>query len=259
LPKFTISLVTESSTIAPDTSHLHLNRISLSIMAASILRRSARSNIRLPLSIPSSQLRLPRPSAFSTVSRQLQIPPPNSQEPQPFDTLSLQSRLEDSGLTPSQSHALLQILQSTLSSSLQSLTSTSLTREEAQRTLYQQRVDFASLRSELLSADASEASVTRSSHDRLANELDKLRSRLREEVARTQASVRLDLNLEKGRIREETGGMENAVREVETRIETEVARLREMVEQVKVSSMQWLIGVTTGIGAIVLGIWRLLA
>jgi hypothetical protein len=50
----------------------------------------------------------------------------------------------------------------------------------------------------------------------------------------------LDLNLEKGRIREEANGQEMRIKETETRIEQEVAGLRERVEAVKFSTLQWL-------------------
>ena len=89
--------------------------------------------------------------------------------------------------------------------------------------------------------------------DRLSNELQKLNNRLRDEVQRTQAGVRLDLNLEKGRIREETNSQELKLKETETRIESEVAGLRERVEGVKFTTLQWLMGVITGICAIMLG------
>ena len=52
--------------------------------------------------------------------------------------------------------------------------------------------------------------------------------------------MRLDLNLEKGRIREEAKGQELKIKETETRIEQEVAGLRERVEAVKFSTLQWL-------------------
>lgn len=112
-----------------------------------------------------------------------------------------------------------------------------------------------------------------------------MNSRLRDEIGRTQASVRLDLNLEKGRIREEANGQEMRIKETETRIEQEVAGLRERVEAVKFSTLQWLMyvpipplliqlvgwlvvcianfdfsfyrGVCTGTAALILGAWRL--
>ena len=115
-----------------------------------------------------------------------------------------------------------------------------LTISEADRSTYTQKVDFTKLRSELLALDTSDTSITLASHERLSNDLAKLNSRLRDEISRAQASVRLDLNLEKGRIREEAKGQELKIKETETRIEQEVAGLKERVEGVKFSTLQWL-------------------
>lgn len=142
--------------------------------------------------------------------------------------------------------------------SIQNLTRTMVLREDAAKATYTQKVDFAKLRSELLSADSTETNTTRSSHERLTNDIAKLSSRLRDEISRTQASVRLDLNLEKGRIREEAVGQELKIKETETKIEQEVAALREKLEQVKFQTLQWLMGVCTGFAALMLGAWRLL-
>jgi len=113
-------------------------------------------------------------------------------------------------------------------------------REDQEKVTYTQKVDFAKLRSELVTADSTESSLSRASHERLTNELAKLNSRLRDEIQRTQASVRLDLNLEKGRIREEANVQELKIKETETRIEQETAVLRERLEAVKFSTLQWL-------------------
>lgn len=111
---------------------------------------------------------------------------------------------------------------------------------DADRSSYSSKVDFTKLRSELLSADANESTLTLASHERLSNDIAKLASRLRDEIGRAQASVKLDLNLEKGRIREEAKAQELKIRETEARIEQEVAGLRERVEGVKFSTLQWL-------------------
>jgi len=118
-------------------------------------------------------------------------------------------------------------------------------REDQEKATYTQKVDFAKLRSELQTADSTESNLTRASHDRLNNELTKLNSRLRDEIQRTQASVRLDLNLEKGRIREEANVQELKIKETETRIEQETAALREKLEAVKFSTLQWLMCVSS--------------
>ncbi|MCJ1299878.1 hypothetical protein MMC08_002672 [Hypocenomyce scalaris] len=157
-----------------------------------------------------------------------------------FDTLKFVQRLKDEGFSEEQAIAMMRVLSDVIEESIQNLTRTMVLREDAERTTYTQKVDFAKLRSELLSLDSRESDTTRSSHERLTNDLSKLNARLRDEIGRTQASVRLDLNLEKGRIREEANGQELKIKETETRIEQEVAGLRERVEGVKFSTLQWL-------------------
>ena len=157
-----------------------------------------------------------------------------------FDTLKFVQRLKDEGFSEEQAVAMMRVLNDVIQESIQNLTRTMVLREDSERSTYTQKVDFAKLRSELLNADSTEAQLTRSSHERIAADLAKLNSRLRDEIGRTQASVRLDLNLEKGRIREEANGQEMRIKETETRIEQEVAGLRERVEAVKFSTLQWL-------------------
>ncbi|KAF2717165.1 DUF1640-domain-containing protein [Polychaeton citri CBS 116435] len=174
-----------------------------------------------------------------------------------FDTLKFVQRLQTEGFSEEQAVAMMKVLSDVIEESIQNLTRTMVLREDQEKATYTQKVDFAKLRSELLSADSTESSLTRTSHERLTNDLAKLNSRLRDEVQRTQASVRLDLNLEKGRIREEANSQDLKIKETETRIEQETAALRERLEAVKFSTLQWLMGVCTGTAAIILGVWRL--
>ncbi|GAP86172.1 putative DUF1640 domain-containing protein [Rosellinia necatrix] len=175
-----------------------------------------------------------------------------------FDTLKFVQRLQSEGFTEDQSVAMMKVLNDVIEESIQNLTRTMVLREDAARTTYTQKVDFAKLRSELLSADSTESNTTRAAHERLTNDITKLNSRLRDDISRTQASVRLDLNLEKGRIREEAAQQGLKIKETETKIEQEAAALREKLEQVKFQTLQWLMGVCTGFAALLLGAWRLL-
>lgn len=183
---------------------------------------------------------------------------PSTQKDHQFDTLKFVQRLQQEGFSEEQAVAMMKVLGDVIEESIQNLTRTMVLREDQEKAVYTQKVDFAKLRSELLSADSTESSLTRASHERLTNDLEKIRSRLRDEVQRTQASVRLDLNLEKGRIREEANSQDLKIKETETRIEQETAALRERLEAVKFSTLQWLMGVCTGTAAIILGVWRLL-
>lgn len=99
---------------------------------------------------------------------------------------------------------------------------------------YTQQVDFAQLKSELELMAKNDLAMIKAENDRLQADMEKLKQRLREEITRTQAGVRLDLNLEKGRMREESSGQELKIKEVDTRIEQEIANLRTAIQASKV-------------------------
>lgn len=48
--------------------------------------------------------------------------------------------------------------------------------------------------------ERNDLATLKAENDRLMTDLEKLKQRLREEITRTQAGVRLDLNLEKGNL-----------------------------------------------------------
>jgi hypothetical protein len=82
--------------------------------------------------------------------------------------------------------------------------------------------------------EKNDLAMIKAENDRLLTDIEKLKQRLREEITRTQAGVRLDLNLEKGRLREEGSGQELKIKEVDTRIEQEIAGLRTAIQASKV-------------------------
>lgn len=84
--------------------------------------------------------------------------------------------------------------------------------------------------------------MMKAENERLQGELEKLRQKLREEITRTQANVRLDLHLEKGRIRDEASAQEIKIKETDTRIESEIAGLRTQMEAIKFQILQYMIG-----------------
>ncbi|KAK6530064.1 hypothetical protein TWF694_003438 [Orbilia ellipsospora] len=175
-----------------------------------------------------------------------------------FDTLKVVERLKGEGFTEEQSVAIMRVLGDAIEESIQNLSRAMVLKEDQEKVTYAQKVDFAKLRHDLSTLSTSELHQYSQQYEHLTSEIDKLRSRLREEINRTQANVRLDLNLEKGRIREESSVHELKIKETDTRIETELSQARAQLEAVKFSTLQWLIGVTTGTSAIILGLWRLL-
>ncbi|CAN6648805.1 hypothetical protein TRVA0_023S01156 [Trichomonascus vanleenenianus] len=176
-----------------------------------------------------------------------------------FDTRKFALQLERQGFTQTQAESVLKALTTVLDDSVDNLSRNLVSKEDYSRRTYQQKVDFTKLKSELLTMDKTEGTRVMNEHDRLTTDLDKLRQKFKEEISKSKASVRLDLNLEKGRIREESAVHERKIKEVETRIDQELANFKTMIEGTKLQVMQWLIGVCTGTFAVVLAYIRLMS
>lgn len=93
----------------------------------------------------------------------------------------------------------------------------------------------------------------KSANERLKSEIEKLRKSLHEEIVRSSAGVRLDLNLEKGRIRDETIEQHDRLRKTDSKIENEILALKRQMEGIKLQILQYMIGTITGAGTLVLG------
>ncbi|CAH7688927.1 hypothetical protein BY996DRAFT_4577300 [Phakopsora pachyrhizi] len=174
-----------------------------------------------------------------------------------FDSHQFVSRLEQEGLSRQQAEGLMIAIEQVIDESMKGLTNNLVTRNEMEKQQYTQRVDFAKLKSEIQLVEKQDFALLKSENERLLNELDKLKQRLREEITRTQASVRLDLNLEKGRIRDELGIRELKIREVDTRIEGEIGNLRTTMESVKFNILQYVVGTVASGGALLLAYIRM--
>ena len=175
-----------------------------------------------------------------------------------FDTHLFVKRLIGQGMTRQQAQGVMNVLAEVIDESIRNMEAGLVSKAEQEKERYTQKVDFAQLKSELQLHEKNDLSSLRGENDRLMADVDKLKQRLREEITRTQAGVRLDLNLEKGRIRDESGQQELKIKEVDTRIESEIAGLRTQIEQSKFSILQYLVGVATGSGALLLAYMRMM-
>ncbi|SCV02276.1 LAMI_0G17480g1_1 [Lachancea mirantina] len=183
-----------------------------------------------------------------------------------FDTVHIKNTshfrsllVEKGDFTPQQASAVVNIMTNALQGGIAHVSQDLASREKLIKLVYQQRVDFAKLRDQLLSADRSEFHALQNEYEGIRNDLEKLRTKLREEITKANAGFKLDLSLEKGRIREESSHHNMQIKEIDTRIEQEVSNMKMQIDSVKTQVMQWLIGVCTGTFALVLAYVRLLA
>lgn len=173
-----------------------------------------------------------------------------------FDTHHFVQRLEREGLNRAQAEGIMSAMAEVIDESIRNMTSNMVTKAEQEKLHYTQQVDFAQIKSELQLMEKNDLAMIKAENDRLATDVEKLKQRLREEITRTQAGVRLDLNLEKGRMREESSHQELKIQEVNTRIEQEIAGLRTTIQASKATTLQYLVGFVTGCSALLMAYMR---
>ncbi|KAJ2713655.1 Protein fmp32, mitochondrial [Coemansia spiralis] len=174
-----------------------------------------------------------------------------------FDTNRLVVRLEREGFNKKQAESIVSSVDAVLGESTASILANIVTKAEQDKTLYMYKVDFAQLKSEIQMMEKTDFSMMKAENERLQGEVNKLKQKLREEITRTQAGVRLDMSLEKGRARDEQAQHEIKIRETDTKIEQEISGLRMQMESIKFSILQYMIGTITGTGALILAYLRM--
>ncbi|ORX70717.1 DUF1640-domain-containing protein [Linderina pennispora] len=180
-----------------------------------------------------------------------------AQQPHFFDTHRLAARLEREGFSAEQSRTMVTALADVMQESTGNILGNIVTKAEQDKTLYMYKVDFAQLKSEIQMMEKTDYSIMKAENERLQGEVNKLKQKLREEITRTQAGVRLDMSLEKGRARDEQAQHEIKIKETDTKIEQEISGLRTQMESIKFSILQYMIGTITGTGALILAYLRM--
>ncbi|KAK5773758.1 Fmp32p PWA37_005047 [Arxiozyma heterogenica] len=167
--------------------------------------------------------------------------------------------MREGDFTEKQASKILDIIRDAIQSGVVHVSKDLAKRERLIQLTYQQRVDFAKLRDQLLTSDRNEFHNVENEYERVRSDLEKMRSKLKEEITKVNAGFKLDLSLEKGRIREESSHHDLQIKEIDTRIDHEVSNMKTQIDSVKTQVMQWLIGVCTGTFALVLAYIRLLS
>ncbi|KAH9479612.1 Protein FMP32, mitochondrial [Psilocybe cubensis] len=208
----------------------------------------------------SSRVRINNLLAISRISNAFRLFSTTPSRPDfHFDTHHFVQRLEREGLNRAQAEGIMSAMAEVIDESIRNMTSNMVTKAEQEKARihhYTQQVDFAQIKSELQLMEKNDLAMIKAENDRLMNDIEKLKQRLREEITRTQAGVRLDLNLEKGRMREESSGQELKIKEVDTRIEQEIAGLRTTIQASKATTLQYLVGFVTGCSALLMAYMR---
>ncbi|KAH7686927.1 Mitochondrial calcium uniporter regulator 1 protein [Dioscorea alata] len=173
------------------------------------------------------------------------------------DTLALVRRLEAQGLPTKHAEAITSAVTEVLNDSLQNVAQSFVSKEEMQKSELLQDANLSKFKSQVQSSQEHHFSLLQRETEKLRVDIEKMRSELKYEIDKVTAGQRLDLNLERGRIRDELAKQNSGTMELTTKLDREIHALRAQLEAAKYDVIKYCIGTLVSISAVGLAIARI--
>lgn len=183
---------------------------------------------------------------------------PNGRRAFLVDTLALVRRLESQGLTPKQAEAITAVITEVLNDSLENAAQTFASKADFDRAEMMAEATLSKFKTELMGLQEHSFQTLQREADRLRTDIDKMRSELRYEIDKVTAGQRLDLNLEKGRIRDELATQNQETGNLTSRLDREINNLKTQLEAAKYDVIKYCIGTLVSVAAVGLGLLRIM-
>lgn len=163
-------------------------------------------------------------------------------------------QLESVGMSREQAEGLTTYITDLLCSNHDKVADCYVPKVMLEKSVLEQEAGSAGFRSEVLKSQELQAATFLRDTERLQSNLEKVRSEIRYEIDKLTASQRLDLNLEKGRMRDELQMLMDKANELEIKVDKEVNSLKAAMEQSKSDTVKYVFGLilallTAGLGA----------
>ncbi|XP_042472576.1 protein FMP32, mitochondrial-like [Zingiber officinale] len=196
-------------------------------------------------------------SSFSSSSSQL-LAKPKSNRVFLVDTLALVKSLEVQGLPTKQAEAVTSAITEVLNDTLERVAQSYSPKEEVHKNQLIQDANLSKFKSFIESSQEHHFSSLQREAEKLQVAMEKMGSELRYEIDKLAAGQRLDLNLERGRIRDELAKQNAETTLFTTKLDREIHTLRAQLEAAKYDVIKYCMGTLVSISAAGLAVVRIL-
>jgi hypothetical protein len=173
------------------------------------------------------------------------------------DTLALVRRLESQGLTSKQAEAICAVITEVLNDSLENVGQTFTSIHDAQRSEMMAEAALSKFKAQMQSSQEHHFSMLQQETERLRTDIDKMRNESKYMIDKVTSGQRLDLNLERGRIRDELATQATETSNLTNKLDREIHSLKTELEAAKFDVMKYCIGTFVSLTAVGLGMLRL--
>lgn len=174
------------------------------------------------------------------------------------DTLALVRRLESQGVPSKHAEAITDAIIEVLNDSLENVAQSFVSKAEMQKIEMTQDANLSKFKTEVQSSQGHHFSLLQHETEKLKGDIEKMRSELRHEIDKVTAGQRLDLNLERGRIRDELSNQNQETTNLTNKLDREIHALRAQLEAAKYDVIKYCIGTIVSISAVGLAVVRII-
>ncbi|XP_020218916.1 protein FMP32, mitochondrial isoform X1 [Cajanus cajan] len=174
------------------------------------------------------------------------------------DTLALVRGLEAKGVPSKQAEAITAAITEVLNDSLENVANSFVSKSEMQKSEMLQEANLSKFKTEVQSSQEHHFSLLQRETEKLLGDIEKMRSELRYEIDKVTAGQRLDLNLERGRIRDELANQSAETSNLTNKLDREIHELRAQLEAAKYDVIKYCIGTLVSISAVGLAVIRII-
>ncbi|NWX57469.1 MCUR1 regulator, partial [Promerops cafer] len=174
-----------------------------------------------------------------------------------FDTHALVCLLEENGFTTQQSEVIVSALVKIMNTNLDMIYKDMVTKVQQEIALQQVMSHIAGVKKDMIILEKSEFSALRSENEKIKLELQQIKKQVTDEITKVSADNKLNLNLEKSRVKELHAQQDRALTQTDRKIDTEVADLKTMLESHKLDNIKYLAGSVFTCLTVALGFYRL--
>ncbi|KAK7351889.1 hypothetical protein VNO77_11642 [Canavalia gladiata] len=174
------------------------------------------------------------------------------------DTLGLVRGLEAKGVPSKQAEVITSAIIEVLNDSLENVAQSFVSKSEMQKSEMLHESNLSKFKSEVQISQEHHFSLLQRETGKLHNDIEKMRSELRYEIDKVTAGQRLDLNLERGRIRDELANQNAETTNLTNKLDREIHELRAQLEAAKYDVIKYCIGTLVSISAVGLAVIRII-
>ncbi len=150
-----------------------------------------------------------------------------------FIPAKFQTLLEKEGLTAKQASVILSLIQETVKESQINIFSRIVSKSEHSTILEDQKMELENLKKTIKNAETRNFNMAKDDLERVRESLKRVATDAPSNIAKVSANAKLDLNLEKSRVKEELVSMEKRVHTNDERISAQTNSLRTRIKTVE--------------------------